>query len=136
LPPCYQAANHQLLRQRLGRLRLVAGEASEFLLSAAGQSITKASLSNIFEYVSPDEFERVSFSLATRPTPLRLVFWNLLQAQATRRTAAVPLLPATSAALGAQDACFFFGGVRVLEYAGSSVAAASSASQPLALSAA
>ena len=118
LPPCYQAAHHALLRQRLGRLRLVAGEASEFLLSAAGQDITKASLSNIFEYVSPAEFERVSRALATRPAPLRLVFWNLLQAQATRRTATVPLLPATSAALSAQDACFYFGGVRVLAYAG------------------
>jgi len=118
LPPCYQAAHHALLRQRLGRLRLVAGEASEFLLSAAGQDITKASLSNIFEYVSPAEFERVSRALATRPAPLRLVFWNLLQAQATRRTAAVPLLPATSAALSAQDACFYFGSVRVLDYAG------------------
>jgi S-adenosylmethionine-diacylglycerol 3-amino-3-carboxypropyl transferase len=117
LPPCYQAANHQLLRQRLHRLQLVTGEASEFLLSAAGCSVTKASLSNIFEYVSPAEFERVSWALATRATPLRLVFWNLLQAQATRRTATVPLLLATSATLGAQDACFYFGGVRVLEYA-------------------
>ena len=57
--------------------------------------------------------------LAARPAPLRLVFWNLLQAQAPRRTAAVPLLPAASAALGAQDACFYFGSVRVLDYAGS-----------------
>lgn len=118
LPPCYQAANHQLLRRRLGRLRLVTGEASEFLLSAAGHDVTKASLSNIFEYVSPAEFGRVSRALATRPAPLRLVFWNLLQMQAVRRTAAVPLLPAASATLGAQDACFYFGGVRVLDYAG------------------
>jgi S-adenosylmethionine-diacylglycerol 3-amino-3-carboxypropyl transferase len=118
LPPCYQAANHQRLRQRLGCLHLVAGEASDFLLSEAGRNVTKASLSNIFEYVSPAEFERVSRALAARPTPLRLVFWNLLQAQAPRRTAAVPLLPAVSATLGAQDACFYFGGVRVLAYAG------------------
>jgi S-adenosylmethionine-diacylglycerol 3-amino-3-carboxypropyl transferase len=135
LPPCYQATNYQALRQRLPQLQLVTGEASEFLLSAAGHSVTKASLSNIFEYVSPTEFERVSRALATRPAPLRLVFWNLLQAQATRRTAAVPLLPAASATLGAQDACFYFGGVRVLAYAGCP-AAAVSASQPLALSAA
>jgi S-adenosylmethionine-diacylglycerol 3-amino-3-carboxypropyl transferase len=124
LPPCYQAANHPRLRQRLGRLRLVTGEASEFLLSGAGHGVTKASLSNIFEYVSPAEFERVSTALAARRTPLRLVFWNLLQAQATRRTAAVPLLPAASAALGAHDACFYFGSVRVLEYAGCAAAAA------------
>jgi S-adenosylmethionine-diacylglycerol 3-amino-3-carboxypropyl transferase len=118
LPPCYQAAHHARLRARLGRLHLVTGEASEFLLSEAGRDVTKASLSNIFEYVSPAEFRRVSRALAARPGPLRLVFWNLLQAQATRRTAAVPLLPATSAALSAQDACFYFGGVRVLEYTG------------------
>lgn len=118
LPPCYQAAHHARLRARLPRLRLVAGEASDYLLSAAGQCITKASLSNIFEYVSPAEFGRVSRALAARPTPLRAVFWNLLQAQASRRTAAVPLLPAASAALSAHDACFYFGSVRVLEYAG------------------
>ena len=121
LPPCYQAANHDRLRRRLGRLRLVTGEASEFLLSAAGQDISKASLSNIFEYVSAEEFARVSGALAGRPRPLRVVFWNLLHAQAARRTAAVPLLPATSAALGAQDACFYFGGVRVLDYSGCEV---------------
>ena len=118
LPLCYQAAHHARLRARLGRLRLVTGEASEFLLSEAGRDVTKASLSNIFEYVSSAEFGRVSRALAGRLGPLRLVFWNLLQAQATRRTAAVPLLTATSAALSEQDACFYFGGVRVLEYAG------------------
>ncbi|TVT43498.1 DUF3419 family protein [Hymenobacter setariae] len=127
LPPCYQAAHQPQLRRSLARLRLVTGEASEFLLSAAGHDVTKASLSNIFEYVSPAEFGRVSRALAARPAPLRLVFWNLLQAQAPRRTAAVPLLPAASAALGAQDACFYFGGVRVLAYAGCSAPVASPA---------
>jgi len=118
LPPCYQAANHAQLRARLGRLQLVTGEATEFLLSAAGQSVTKASLSNIFEYVSPAEFRRASWALSQRPQPLRAVFWNLLQAQATRRTAAVPLLAAASEELSAADGCFYFGGVRVLEYTG------------------
>jgi len=119
LPPCYQAAHHATLRARLPRLRLRTGEATAFLLSAAGQSVSKASLSNIFEYVSPAEFARVSAALAARPAParpLRAVFWNLLQAQAPLRTAAVPLLAAASAHLGAHDACFYFGGVRVLEY--------------------
>ncbi|MBJ6145531.1 DUF3419 family protein [Hymenobacter sp. BT559] len=127
LPPCYQAAHQSQLRRSLGRLRLVTGEASEFLLSAAGHDVTKASLSNIFEYVSPAEFGRVSRALAARPAPLRLVFWNLLQAQAPRRTAAVPLLTATSATIGAHDACFYFGGVRVLAYAGCSAPVAAPA---------
>ncbi|MGI4864980.1 MAG: DUF3419 family protein [Janthinobacterium lividum] len=118
LPPCYQQANYAQLRSRLPRLHLVTGEATEFLLSEAGQAVTKASLSNIFEYVSPAEFARTSRALAARAQPLRVVFWNLLQAQAPRRTVAVPLLPAISAALDAHDACFYFGGVRVLDYAG------------------
>jgi S-adenosylmethionine-diacylglycerol 3-amino-3-carboxypropyl transferase len=118
LPPCYQAAHHARLRARLGQLRLATGEATEYLLSEAGQSITKASLSNIFEYVSPAEFGRVSRALAKRPQPLRAVFWNLLQAQATRSTAAVPLLVAASKQLSTADGCFYFGGVRVLQYTG------------------
>jgi S-adenosylmethionine-diacylglycerol 3-amino-3-carboxypropyl transferase len=117
LPPCYQAAHHAHLRARLSRLQLVTGEATDYLLSAASQRRTKASLSNIFEYVSAAEFGRVSRALSQRPQPLRAVFWNLLQAQAPRRTAAVPLLAAASEALGAADGCFYFGGVRVLEYA-------------------
>ena len=122
LPPCYQAAHHARLRERLPHLQLVAGEATEFLLSDAGQDVSKASLSNIFEYVSPAEFERVSAALAARRVasgrPLRAVFWNLLQAQASDRVAGVPLLPATSAQLSSQDACFYFGGVRLLDFAG------------------
>ena len=135
LPPCYQAAHHATLRARLPRLRLRTGEATAFLLSAAGQSVSKASLSNIFEYVSPAEFARVSAALAARPAParpLRAVFWNLLQAQAPRRTAAVPLLAAASARLGARDACFYFGGVRVLDFAAQpAVVAAGRAYPPL-----
>ncbi|MVN77121.1 DUF3419 family protein [Hymenobacter sp. HMF4947] len=121
LPPCYQAAHHDQLRERLLNLRLVVGEAIGFLLSEAGQDVDKASLSNIFEYVSPAEFERVSTALAAQRAasgrPLRAVFWNLLQVQAPGRVAGVPLLPAASARLSAADACFYFSGVRLLSYA-------------------
>lgn len=121
LPPCYQATHHARLRAHLPRLRLRTGEATAFLLSEAGQGVTKASLSNIFEYVSPAEFERVSAALAARRTasgqPLRLVFWNLLQPQAPQRSATVPLLPAASAGLARRDGCFYFGGVRLLQFA-------------------
>jgi S-adenosylmethionine-diacylglycerol 3-amino-3-carboxypropyl transferase len=122
LPPCYQAAHHEQLRTLLPRLRVHTGEASAFLLSAAGQDVRKASLSNIFEYVSPAELGRVVRALGQRAQPLRAVFWNLLQAQAPRRTASLPLLETTSAELSARDACFYFGGVRVLDFAGNPAA--------------
>lgn len=118
LPPCYQAASHELLQANLPRLRVHTGEAVEFLLSAAGQDVRKASLSNVFEYVEPAEFARASQALSRRAQPLRLVFWNLLQVQAARRAAGVPVLEAVSAGLSAREACFYFGGVRVLDYAG------------------
>ncbi|GAA4354706.1 hypothetical protein GCM10023185_16780 [Hymenobacter saemangeumensis] len=116
LPPCYQSRNYEQLRARLPRLHITTGEATAYLLSEAGQGISKASLSNIFEYVSPAEFERVCQSLGQSPRQLRLVFWNLLQSQAPARSAAVPLLPEVSQQLSEQEACFYFENVRVLDW--------------------
>ena len=82
LPPCYRPEHFATLRAQLPRLTLVPGEAIDYLLSDAGQTIGKASLSNIFEYTSQAEFRRICRLLATRPgLPLRFVFWNLLQQQ-------------------------------------------------------
>ena len=106
LPPCYQANNYVQLRAQLPKLRILEGEATAYLLSSAGHAITKASLSNIFEYVSPADFLQVAEALGQRPAPLRLVFWDLLQNQAQVPHAAVPLLAGLSAELSAQEACF------------------------------
>jgi S-adenosylmethionine-diacylglycerol 3-amino-3-carboxypropyl transferase len=114
LPPCYQARNFPLLRRRLDRLTVVQGDAAEYLLSPAGRRITKASLSNIFEYVSPAEFGRVRHALLHRPeaAPLRLVFWNLLQAQGD---AAGPNAPEAPPLAQLPGACFYFRDLRVLD---------------------
>ncbi|MFD1467729.1 DUF3419 family protein [Hymenobacter caeli] len=121
LPPCYQAANYLRLRARLPALRIRTGEATDFLLSLAGQDVTKASLSNIFEYVSAAEFARVCRALGQRPGPLRLVFWNLLQAQAGAPAPGVPLQAAESARLSAAEGCFYFRDVRVLAWEAAAV---------------
>ena len=82
LPPCYQPENYAQLRAQLHRLTIVDGEAVDYLLSAEGMSVNKASLSNIFEYTNQDEFRRVCRLLHTRTgAELRFVFWNLLQRQ-------------------------------------------------------
>jgi S-adenosylmethionine-diacylglycerol 3-amino-3-carboxypropyl transferase len=101
---------------RLSRLTLVDGEAINYLLSAKGASVGKASLSNIFEYTSQEEFEKVCHSLFTeRKWPLRFVFWNLLQEQgglpgsASRDLARTTELPARA------QSCFYFRNVRLLE---------------------
>ncbi len=123
LPPCYQEANYLRLRARLPALRIRTGEATDFLLSPDGQAVTKASLSNIFEYVSAAEFAQVSAALGQRLGPLRLVFWNLLQAQARAPAPGVPLLAAASARLSAGEGCFYFRNVRVLQWAGNGLGA-------------
>ncbi|RAK62920.1 DUF3419 family protein [Hymenobacter edaphi] len=117
LPPCYQARHHARLRASLHRLRTVQGEASAYLLSDAGRSISKASLSNIFEYVSPADFAQVRAALLARPAaaPLRAVYWNLLQAQGD---AAQPTdLATTPARTQLPGSCFYFRDVRVLDAA-------------------
>ncbi|QJX45550.1 DUF3419 family protein [Hymenobacter taeanensis] len=115
LPPCYQTENFGALRERLPALQIRQGEASNFLLSSAARHITKASLSNIFEYVSAAEFRRVTEALLQDPErPLRLVFWNLLQPQGAP-PGPLPLDKDLSEALTAMDGCFYFRSVRVFD---------------------
>lgn len=113
LPPCYQARHQARLRGLLTRLTTVQGEACEYLLGPAGRSITKASLSNIFEYVSPADFGRTRTALLARPAApaLRAVYWNLLQAQGDATALAAEATPAHAQLPGS---CFYFRDVRVL----------------------
>ena len=116
LPPCYQQQNFWQLRARLGRLTLTTGEATEYLLSEAGRRITKASLSNVFEYVSALEFERVTEALFANGQSLRVVFWNLLQTQAASGTSTVPLAADLSERVFERPGgCFYFHSARVLD---------------------
>ncbi|MBG8555640.1 DUF3419 family protein [Hymenobacter guriensis] len=120
LPPCYQARHFARLRARLPNLRIQTGEAVAYLLSPAGRTITRASLSNIFEYVSPTEFAQAMHALQARGN-LRLVYWNLLQAQGDAgldglEPTPVPALP---------GACFYLPDARVLNFPAPAIAASS-----------
>ncbi|HEX8658473.1 MAG TPA: DUF3419 family protein [Hymenobacter sp.] len=117
LPPCYQRRNHERLRRHLPNLKVLTGEAVSHLSSPAGQSITKASLSNIFEYASSTEFRQVMTALfPAGGRPLRLVYWNLLQDQGGTPGDQLPL-SADSEQLSRADACFYFRNVRLLNAA-------------------
>lgn len=116
LPPCYQSQHYALLRAQLPRLTVVDGEAVDYLLSAEGLLVNKASLSNIFEYTSQSEFRRVCRLLSAHgAAKLRFVFWNLLQEQGAFLDQDgwndVPLSNQRTQETG----CFYFRNVRVVE---------------------
>jgi S-adenosylmethionine-diacylglycerol 3-amino-3-carboxypropyl transferase len=82
LPPCYRRENYTVLRQRLHKIWVFEGEALDHLLSERGSTVTKAALSNIFEYISHEEFDHICQGLIKDPDrKLRLAFWNLLNGQ-------------------------------------------------------
>lgn len=115
LPACYQESNFKIVRQQLSKLKIVEGEAVDYLLAAHGRHITKAGLSNIFEYVSPAKFDKVCYkTLVERKTPLRFMFWNLLQSQAEDSQEKY-VLSSLSKDLTESDSCFYFNNVKVLE---------------------
>lgn len=113
LPPCYQQQNFEPVKKALSKLRVVTGEAIEYLLSPAGKQITKGSLSNIFEYTSESEFAHVCRLLYKEDRALQLVFWNLLHEQGQQQAAPgvnMHILDSPST----PQSCFYFKGVRVL----------------------
>lgn len=116
LPPCYQSQNYSLLRSQLEKLQIEEGEAVDFLLSPKGAVINKASLSNIFEYTSTEEFAGVCQALFNASSrSLRVLFWNLLQDQGSGSLYAQEERAALAEQLSASEACFYFRNVRVME---------------------
>ena len=80
LPPCYQPEHFTMLKQQVHKVKCVTGEAVEYL-GFNGEHISKASLSNIFEYISHADFKEALSSLYTDKRKLKLLYWNLLQNQ-------------------------------------------------------
>ncbi|MBC7448473.1 MAG: DUF3419 family protein [Hymenobacteraceae bacterium] len=123
LPPPLQRRSFGDLRAALPALSIHIGEAVEYLLSPAGADITCASLSNIFEYVDPVDFEKCAQELAEcRAVPLRFVYWNLLQDQQLVTATSGDGSP-RSAALSAADGCFYFRNVHLYETCAGQIAA-------------
>lgn len=108
LPPCYRQENYTSLRKNLDKLQVIHTEAIEYLLSEPGLKITKASLSNIFEYISHQEFEEVCLALAEHTDhDLLLIFWNLLNGQGENHIPQENCLKFKSQDLS-QESCFYF----------------------------
>lgn len=114
LPPCYREEHYGALRASLDRLKIVTTEAVSYLLSEEGAAVTKAGLSNIFEYTGRGDFARSIRTLAARKGEgLRLVFWNLLNEQGNEEDFNRWREDALSESLRKQESCFYFGSVKV-----------------------
>ncbi|WP_207429712.1 DUF3419 family protein [Pedobacter sp. SYSU D00535] len=116
LPPCYQEANFTFLKQAVRKVRIIDGEAVEFLLSEQGRTISKASLSNIFEYTSAKEFDNVYTALSLDSSRRRkILFWNLLNEQANNESYERINVSLSEKNSRLPRACFYFKNVRILE---------------------
>ncbi len=114
LPSCYREENYGALRAALPKLEVVTAEAVSYLLSEEGASVTKAALSNIFEYTSQSDFKKSMEALASRSgKSLRLVFWNLLNDQGHEPWFDPWHDAERSARSMEQETCFYFGSTRI-----------------------
>lgn len=115
LPAAYQRAHFPTLQARLHLLTLVEGEAISYLLSEEGQRIHKASLSNVFEYTSKDEFLDACHRLFADGRSLRVLYWNLLNGQGEGPDYENWRNPVLSELLTRDETCFYFRNVQAYD---------------------
>lgn len=78
-PEYLRPANYQRLRALMDRVSVVTGELERFVLAAQPGAFSKANLSDVFEYMSPELSERMFALIAERfRAGARIAYWNLL----------------------------------------------------------
>jgi S-adenosylmethionine-diacylglycerol 3-amino-3-carboxypropyl transferase len=115
LPRYLRPGHHDAIRSRLDRLRLEQGG-----VEAAPGAFTGFNLSDIFEYMSPDEHERCYAALLDHARPgARLVYWNMLAPRARPERLATRARPLDALAreLHARDRAWFYQRLHVDEVA-------------------
>lgn len=106
-------SNFQFLKENVGRVRLVGQGLEEFLKSLRPEIFSKFNLSDVFEYMSNDEFERTLQSIVrTCKCNARLAFWTLFVPRIVPPALTDSISPCTAASeeLFAEDRTFFYGG--------------------------
>ena len=115
--PRYLRPEHRgAVRRRIGRVRLVRGSVEEVEGPFDGFN-----LSDVFEYMSPEDHQRVYAALlGSARTGSRLVYWSLLARRGLPPTAAGRTRPLheTARALHERDAAWFYDALHVDEVIG------------------
>ncbi len=111
LPFALREENFDAIRSRLDRLEWRLQPLEEFLESIPPGSLDGANLSDIFEYMSEENTERLLSRLAAAARPgARLAYWNMLAPRSRPDSLADRLLPLREMAdrLLAGDKAFFY----------------------------
>lgn len=114
LPPCYRKENFDAIKKNSHKISLHTDDAIDFLTLNSSLGITKASLSNIFEYTSTEEFEASIEELKNKSSIKSIVFWNLLHEQAISLPSYHYLDIEKSNKITHNESCFYFKNVRAL----------------------
>lgn len=123
LPEALEERNFESIRSALeaGRLRVVHDSLEGCLAKAPDERYDAFNLSDIFEYMSPDNTARLLEKLADASEPgARLAYWNMLAPRSRPESLARRLVPRSEEAerLFARDRAFFYSRFVLEEVAG------------------
>ena len=111
LPLALRPEHFETIRANLGRLKWHCQSVEDFLQSQEPRSIDRFNLSDIFEYMSEENYHRLLSRLVARGRPGgRLAYWNMLAPRSRPESMGGQLRPLTELAqrLHWQDKAFFY----------------------------
>ncbi|MEO0464456.1 MAG: DUF3419 family protein [Pseudomonadota bacterium] len=112
LPIAWRPENHAIIAERIGRITLHHGPLEE----AASGGVDGWNLSDIFEYMSPENFARSYGAIIAASNPgARLVYWNMMAPRSMPDEFADRVLVRAdlAAPLAARDQAFFYSGFHI-----------------------
>lgn len=116
LPPCYKKENFQYIKEHTESIKMHTLDVIDFIEQSDVYTISKASLSNIFEYTSTDEFENAIKIIQQKSKLHTIIFWNLLHEQGNTEYALKYVNKELSEKISNKESCFYFKNLRVLNF--------------------
>ncbi len=116
LPPCYRLENFHIIKNNCDLIEMHTSDVVEYIELDEAKSITKTSLSNIFEYTSTGDFEQAIASIKHHTQINTLLFWNLLHEQGISKPSIYYINSQKSEQISQKESCFYFKNVRVLNF--------------------
>jgi S-adenosylmethionine-diacylglycerol 3-amino-3-carboxypropyl transferase len=121
VPCALRRESFQRIRRNIDRLEWRLQSVEDFVRSSDRQRIDRFNLSDIFEYMSPDDYRAALDGIVEAAAPgARLVYWNMLVPRTRPDDLADRITPLSSLAqeLHARDKAFFYSAVVVEEVTG------------------